>query len=1296
MAARKRPRQPKNLGEERFKSVLELSSDWYWEQDENLRFTLFSGKTFDEAGFEPGALIGRTRWEIPGVRVDPGERTAVQAKLDARQPFIDHEYVRVGPDGTARTISASGVPVLDASGRFTGYRGIAKDITERQRAENLQKLEHSVARSIAESESVTMAVTAVIRTICEAEGWECGRYFCPDEKAEGLRLREAWGLQDAAIDQYIAGSRDITYAPGAGLVGRVWKSGQPLWVSDLDKDARASQRPLGGKSGMRGAFVFPVVSEGRTIGVLSFNSREIRDPEEPLLQAILAIGSQIGQFIERKRAEEEQRLFRLALDNSADMIMLIDRKTMRYVDVNQTACDVLGYSREELLKMGPQDLLPESRDELAKAHDELIANPSSVSGLRSHFRCKDGSTMPFESIRHVLRSGDRHIIAAICRDIRERLAAEEAQREQVALIERSAEKDRLLRLFYDLPFVGLAVTAPGSKRWLQVNDYMCEMLGYPREELLQLAWTETTHPDDLPENLALFKRLTAGEFDSFQFDKRFVRKDSGIVSTTMEVRCVRRADGSVETVVIMVRDITQPKRAEQLRALEHAVTRSLAEEDSAAAALKAVIRALCETEGWECGRYFRLDDEAKVLRFAEGWSMPGDATERFIAGSRQITYARGAGLAGLVWQTEQPVWSTDIANDPRVAQVKLARETGMRGAFLFPVMSEGEVIGVFTFNSRQVREPEERLLQAIRVIGSQIGQFVRRKQAEDVVRENEGRFRGLTGLSSDMFWEQDEQYRFTALSGVDAGKISQTRVDLILGKKRWEQDYTNMSADDWAKHIAILDARQPFRDLELSRSDESGKPIWMAISGEPIFDSSGAFRGYRGVGKDISERKLDEERIQFLANHDALTSLPNRVMFSEVLNLAIQNARRYNRNFAVLFIDLDRFKNINDTLGHDAGDKLLKEMATRLSETVRSSDSVARLGGDEFVVLVQEVSEPKQVDAVARKILTALVQPMVMQGQECRVTASIGICMYPSEAQDEHALMKNADIAMYRAKEDGKNNYKFYSEEINIHTFERLALETSLRRGLERNEFFLHYQAKLDLNTQKITGVEALIRWQHPDLGIVPPVQFIPLAEETGLIVPIGKWVLNTACAQNVAWQREGLPPLSMAVNLSARQFADEDLVRDVAEALQSTGMKPELLELELTESMVIQNAERAGRVLAELKKMGLRLAIDDFGVGYSSLTHLKRFPIDTLKVDRSFIRDLPQDAEDKAITEAIIAMGKSLNLKVVAEGVETLEQQTFLHDHNCDEMQGFYFSKPIAGDQFAELLRERIKSSQQ
>ena len=1124
MAAGKNPRQPKNLSEERLKSVLDLSSDWYWEQDKNLRFTLFSGKTFRETGFGPDSLIGKTRWEIPGARFEPGEQTAVQAKLDARQPFSDHEYERTGPDGLARTISASGVPVLDSSGRFAGYRGIAKDITVRKRAEELQNLEHSVAHRIAAAESVTAGMTAVIRAICEMEGWECGRYFRVDGEAGVLRFGESWGVQDPAIQESLERSRGIAYKPGAGLMGRVWQSGLPLWVADITKDPRAQRTAFSVDIGIRGGFVFPVISEGRTIGVLAFNSRQIREPDERLLNAILAIGSQIGQFLERKRAEEEQRRFRAAMDASADLMLLIDPVSLLYIDVNDTACRALGYSREELLTMGPPDIFSTSREDLTRLYERMIAGELSAPRVRGHYRRKDGSQLPVEAYPRAVRSGDGHVIVSIARDASERLAAEEAQQKQVALIAQSAEKERLLTLFYQLPFVGLAVTAPGSKRWLLVNDYMCEMLGYPREELLQLAWTETTHPDDLPENLALFKRLTAGEFDSFQFDKRFIRKDGGIVDTTMEVRCVRRANGSVETVVIMVRDITE------------------------------------------------------------------------------------------------------------------------------------------------------------------------RKRSETALRESEERFRSLTALSSDMFWEQDEQYRFTSVSGVDSGKVTQTRADLIIGKKRWEQDYTNMSADDWAKHIAILDARQPFRDLELSRPDESGKTIWITISGEPIFDSSGAFKGYRGVGKEISERKKDEERIQFLANHDALTSLPNRAMFSEVLNLAIQNGHRYKRGFAVLFIDLDRFKIINDTMGHDAGDKLLKEMGTRLSETVRSSDVVARLGGDEFVVLVQEVSETKQVDAVARKILSALVEPLSMQGQECRVTASIGICMYPADAQDEKALMKNADIAMYRAKEDGKNTYKFYSEETNVHTFERMALETSLRRGLERNEFFLHYQAKLDLRTGHITGVEALIRWQHPELGMVPPMQFIPLAEETGLIVPIGKWVLNTACAQNVAWQGDGLPPLCMAVNLSARQFADENLLEDIAAALKSSGLRPELLELELTESMVIQNTERAGRILAAIKKMGVRLAIDDFGVGYSSLTHLKRFPIDTLKVDRSFIRDLPQDLEDKAICEAIIAMGKSLNLTVVAEGVETLEQQTFLQDHNCDEMQGFLFSKPIPSDQFAELLRKRLR----
>jgi diguanylate cyclase (GGDEF)-like protein len=394
---------------------------------------------------------------------------------------------------------------------------------------------------------------------------------------------------------------------------------------------------------------------------------------------------------------------------------------------------------------------------------------------------------------------------------------------------------------------------------------------------------------------------------------------------------------------------------------------------------------------------------------------------------------------------------------------------------------------------------------------------------------------------------------------------------------------------------------------------------------------------------------------------------------------------------AVLFIDLDRFKNINDTLGHEAGDLLLQQVGTRLKDSLRQSDTVARLGGDEFVVLLEEVGERQVVATIAHKLLSSIIKPFNMLGQEFRVTASIGISTYPDDGQDEQTLMKNADIAMYRAKEEGKNNFQFHSEQMDTHSFERLALESSLRRALERNEFELHYQAKMDLRTGQMTGMEALVRWAHPDLGMVSPAQFIPLAEETGLIVPIGKWVLRTACLQNKAWQDEGLPPLSVAVNLSARQFTDENLLPDIAAILNESGMDPGFLELEITESMVMHRVDKAVQILTELKKIGIRLAIDDFGTGYSSLSNLKRFPIDTIKVDRSFIRDIPGDAEDKALTKAIIAMGQTLSLTVTAEGVETQEQVDFLRQHSCNEFQGYYFNKPVPAEHFAQLMRTQM-----
>ena len=745
----------------------------------------------------------------------------------------------------------------------------------------------------------------------------------------------------------------------------------------------------------------------------------------------------------------------------------------------------------------------------------------------------------------------------------------------------------------------------------------------------------------------------------------------------------------------IARDVTASMRAEQLLRLEHMVARCLAGADGASAALQAVIRAVCETQGWECGRYFSWNDKASVLRLDGFWHVPSAGLDHFIEKSHEISYAPGDGLVGQVFQAGQPLWVTDIGKDDRIRK-GVARDAGMHGTFLFPVVSEGRSIGVLSFHSKRVREPEERLLQAVRMIGSQIGQFLQRKQAEEALRNSNERFNVAVRATNDIIWDWDlsknEIWRNENFVKVFDYQSNEASTDIGF----WRGLVHPEERERVASGIrTVIDSGSASWSDEYRFRRGDGGYAHVHDRGNVIRDSTGRALRMIGAMADITARKESDERIRYLATHDGLTTLPNRVMFSQLLSVAIQTARRYQRNFAVLFIDLDRFKTVNDTLGHEAGDKLLQEIATRLTGCLRASDVVARLGGDEFVVLVQEVNETEEVAMVARKILSAVLQPVVISGQECRVTGSIGICMYPDGGQDEQSLMKNADIAMYLAKEEGKNNFQFYSPNIKIESLERLTLETSLRRALERGEFFLHYQAKLEFKTNRITGVEALLRWQHPDLGMVGPTRFIPIAEETGLIVPIGRWVLQTACAQNVAWQREGLPPVCMAVNLSARQFVDENFLKDIIAALEGSGMNPELLELELTESMVMQNPERAAKLLAAIKRLGVRIAIDDFGVGYSSLAQIKRFPIDTLKVDRSFIRDLAENAEDRAITEAIIAMGKTLSLTVVAEGVETQEQQAFLSEHACDEMQGYYFSKPIAQDEFGNLLREHFALSQ-
>jgi diguanylate cyclase (GGDEF)-like protein len=442
------------------------------------------------------------------------------------------------------------------------------------------------------------------------------------------------------------------------------------------------------------------------------------------------------------------------------------------------------------------------------------------------------------------------------------------------------------------------------------------------------------------------------------------------------------------------------------------------------------------------------------------------------------------------------------------------------------------------------------------------------------------------------------------------------------------------------------------------------------------------------LAQEIRERQLAAERIEFLAYYDALTGLPNRSLFARQLEQGVAQAKRHGQRLAVLSVDLDRFKQINDTLGHDAGDLLLKEVAQRLSDCPRRSDAVACLGGDRFVVMLTELGQENRATMVAEKILGAISRSVTLNGVEFRITASIGISSFPDNGSDERELLQYADIALSRAKEDGKNMFRFYNEQLNANSLERLTLESSLRHALEHDQFLLHYQPKIDLKAGAIAGVEALLRWKHPELGMIPPVKFIPIAEETGLIAPIGEWVLRTACEQHALWRRAGLSPAHVAVNLSPRQFGDDLLLETIESILAETGMGPDMLQLEITESMLMQNPQAALETLTALKKIGVRLAIDDFGTGYSSLSNLKLFPIDTIKVDRSFIRNLPDDVDDRGIADAIIAMGRTLGLTVVAEGVETRQQAEFLRAHGCDQYQGFYFSKPVPAVELAELLR--------
>ncbi|PTR06186.1 PAS domain S-box-containing protein/diguanylate cyclase (GGDEF)-like protein [Nitrosospira sp. Nsp5] len=683
---------------------------------------------------------------------------------------------------------------------------------------------------------------------------------------------------------------------------------------------------------------------------------------------------------------------------------------------------------------------------------------------------------------------------------------------QLALLVHTAEQDKLLKYFYELPFIGMAITSPDSKRWLRFNDRLCEILGYSREELAVKNWVEMTHPDDIEKDIVEFEKVIRGESEGYTMNKRYIRKDGSIVIANISVKCVRTNDGKVNYFVAMIRDITEQ---------EHRKTEALAAQSQLKATLDAIPDLL-----------FELDLNGRCHDYHSA-------------------------------RTDLPT------------------------------------------------APVEDLLG---------------KKISDILPS------AAVDIIASALLEAQEK-------GLSSGK--QLELEFAQGKLWFELSVSR-------KHV-----------------DSGHDPRFIVLA------------------RDITERKASEQRILNLAHYDSLTGLPNRALLADRMRVAIKYAERQSTRLAVLFVDLDRFKPINDSLGHDIGDQLLKAAAQRMQMSVRSVDTVSRVGGDEFVVLLSQIGTTEDAARVADKLITGLSQPYGVEGHELQVTASVGICIYPDNGTQPNVLLRNADASMYSAKEGGRNRYQFYSEDMTVRAIERLSLEHDLRGAAQRGEIFMVYQPQIELATNRIIGAEVLMRWRHPTQGLIAPARFIPIAEDSGLILVIGEWILVEACRQAQQWRDRGLLDASVSVNVSAIQFRQNDFVRVVERAINLSGISPDCLELELTESVVMQGIDSTEQKLQELDALGVKVAIDDFGTGYSSLSYLQQFTVDRLKIDQSFVRDLPGNIDAAAIATAIVAMGLSLGLRIIAEGVETEAQAEFLQSVLCKEGQGYLYARPMEADEF-------------
>lgn len=832
------------------------------------------------------------------------------------------------------------------------------------------------------------------------------------------------------------------------------------------------------------------------------------------------------------------------------------------------------------------------------------------------------------------------------------------------------------------------------------------------QKLVGLPISTLLHPDSIKDaNLRIARMNRTGQ-PAPPVEQKYLRLDGTVVDVEVH-SCPFTFEGK-PAIRIISRDITDRNAAERALHASHDRQQALAQEATRAKKMLQHEKAILEMIALDKPLVEVLRDiclgAQKVLSGDARCSIlllqpDGERVRVGAAPSLPETYSRSidglpigpnTGFCGTAIYLNQKVIVEDIERDPLWgAHRAVAVAHGIRACWSAPIVAaSGTILGAFGIYYLETRKPSSEDLAFISDITHLVGVAIHKDRVESSLEESEERYRSVvTTLTEGILMQSRDGTLLTCNpSAQRILRIGPERLNSVFRgnyfKRVIAEDGTEIPFGELPSQI-VLRTGAPLLDLIVGLELPDGELVWVSENILPIQKPDESEPSAVLVSfTDITAVKDAQQRLHHMATHDTLTDLPNRAFLAEKLARSIDRAKRDNHQVAVLFLDLDRFKNVNDALGHEAGDSLLKMVGVRLASCVRGDDTLARIGGDEFVVLVENFDSSAYLQTIAERILRSVSEPFRIDGNEYYLGVSIGIGIYPHDGANGMALLKSADSAMYFAKESGRNHYQFFSEELNVRGQRRYFIEKYLRHALARNEFEIHYQAKVELKTGDIVGAEALLRWHNPEAGLVPAIEFIPIAEETGLIVPIGLWVMEQACKQAVKWRSERMPGLRMAVNLSPRQFQDENLLAAITDILERTAMPAHALELEITEGLLMGDTEKLMLVFDALTNLGVRFSLDDFGTGYSSLSYLQRFPIGNLKIDQSFISGIPKNRDSVALTQAIIAMAKALHMSVTAEGVEQKAQMEFLIEAGCHEMQGFYFSKPVSADEFEALIR--------